>query len=83
MYCLQPHLGMKCLQDESDYVGLWYKDGRAGLPQDLARRLNSIQAGELGAMFAHEALGSLYESGTGVERDNKKAMLFYCSYGSM
>ena len=78
---------MKCIQDESDYVadmsGFGTKMGMRGCRKTMARRLTSIQAGELGAMFAHETLGLLYESGTGVERDNMKAMFFYCSYGSM
>ena len=59
-------------------LGCWYSDGSYGLSQDHAKALELWhQAAELGNAKSYYSIGGAYLNGTGVERDEKKAVYFY------
>jgi len=56
------------------HLGCSYSDGRFGLPQDRAKKLELYhRAGELGEAQALHNLSCVYRTGRGVEVDEKKA----------
>jgi len=59
-------------------VGCHYQEGSYGLPRDIDKALELFhRAGELGHANAYCSIGAAYESGTGVEVDNEKAVHYY------
>jgi hypothetical protein len=54
-------------------VGLMYKDGE-GVEQNYEEAIKWLRlAGRGGSYFAYDSLGSMYENGDGVARDDQKA----------
>jgi len=59
-------------------LGMYYKDGRNGFPQDMNKALELLhRAGELGSAEAYTNIGYSYHNGVGVEVDTKKARHYY------
>ena len=54
-------------------LGLSYDEGSMGLQQDIAKALELFhKAADLGAIDAHNILGTMYYNGHGVQEDRKK-----------
>ena len=59
-------------------LGCYYDEGRYGLPQDHAKALELWhQSAELDYTKAYCNIGYAYDNGSGVERDEKKAIHYY------
>ena len=59
-------------------LGCYYNRGVRGLPQDRDKALEMFhQAGELGSNPAYHNIGNAYDSGRGVEKDEKKANYYW------
>jgi len=59
-------------------VGVYYRDGRNGYPQDYAKALELWhRAAELGYASAYRSIGYAYDMGNGVEVDENKATYYY------
>ena len=59
-------------------LGYYYFEGMHGLPQDSAKAVELWhQAGELGCAASYNNIGTAYDNGEGVERDEKKASHYY------
>ena len=59
------------------YQGNNYRDGRRGFAKDYTKALELYhQAGELGDARAYNNIGNSYQSGRGVEVDNKKVYFY-------
>lgn len=59
-------------------LGVCYRDGKGGLPQDYKKALELLpRAGELGYVKACNNIGYAYQYGQGVEIDMKKANHYY------
>ena len=55
-------------------LGYYYFEGMHGLPQDSAKAVGLyLRAGELGSAASYNNIGTAYDNGEGVERDEKKA----------
>ena len=64
-------------------LGCLYSYGRHGLSHDYIKALELyLRAGELGSAAAYNNIGVAYDSGEGVEKDEKKA-LHYCELAAM
>lgn len=60
------------------FLGLAYKDGDYGLPQDHRKEFELLnRAAELGSINAHHYLSRTYYYGEGVEKDEEKALHQY------
>ena len=58
--------------------GCYYAQGIKGMPQDRAKANELwLKAGELGCAEAYSRLGYSYDTGAGVERNEKKAKHYY------
>ena len=58
--------------------GNYYRDGKYGYPQNYTKALELWhRAAELGYSTAYCSIGSVYQSGRGVEIDEKKAKRYY------
>lgn len=75
--------GLKKLMDDGNAHGFYllaghYYDGTMGMPQDY-QKANELylKAGELGCARGYFNLGQVYDSGTGVEVDKKKAKYYF------
>lgn len=59
-------------------MGGFYVNGQFGLPQNIAKALELWhRAGELGNSQAYNNIGSAYDTGDGVEVDEKKSQYYY------
>jgi len=59
-------------------LGISYRDGRYGLPQDYTKSLELYhRSAELGHAAAYASVGYAYDHGKGVEIDKKKAVDYY------
>ena len=65
-------------EDAYHQLACYYTDGIRGVPQDRAKANELLlKAGELGCAEANSRLGYSYDTGAGVERNEKKAKHFY------
>jgi len=59
-------------------LGFFYFEGRYGLPQNYAKALEFYQrAAQLGYAQSYFNIAQMYRQGTGVERDEKKAIYYW------
>jgi len=59
-------------------LGISYRDGRYGLPQDYTKALELYhRSAELGHAAAYISIGYAYDNGDGMEVDKKKAIHYY------
>jgi len=60
------------------YLGMEYRDGGSGLPQDYKMAFDLWNmAAELGSSIAHHSIAFAYAGGKGVEEDNEKAIYHF------
>lgn len=64
--------------EAQDALGIWYRDGKDGAPQDYAQSAiwfrKAAEQGDMGAQFG---LGILYSRGQGVPQDNLQAYFWF------